>query len=147
MDTDAKAREILAANRYMVLGTADADGVPWVSPVWFAGEDAETFLWVSKPGTRHSRNIAARPEVAIVIFDSSVDPADASALYLSAVATELGGAERDEAVAVYSRVSEAQGLARFTTEDVSADGRWRMYRAVAKERSVLGPGDERLPVG
>ena len=59
----------------------------------------------------------------------------------------MGGAERDEAVAVYSRVSEAQGLGRFTTEDVSADGRWRMYRAVAKERSVLGPGDERLPVG
>jgi len=147
MDTDAKAREILAANRYMVLGTADADGVPWVSPVWFAGEDGETFLWVSKPGTRHSRNIAARPEVAIVIFDSSVDPADAGALYLSAVATELDGAERDESVAVYSRVSEAQGLARFTTEDVSGDGRWRMYRAVAKERSVLGPGDERLPVG
>ena len=147
MDTDAQAREILAANRYMVLGTADADGVPWVSPVWFASEDGETFLWMSKPGTRHSRNIAARPEMAIVIFDSSVDSADAAALYLSAVATELDGAERDAAVGVYSRVSEAQGLGRFTTEDVSGDGRWRVYRAIAKERSVLGPGDERLPVG
>ena len=142
VDTDAQAREILAANRYMVLGTADADGVPWVSPVWFASEDGETFLWMSKPGTRHSRNIAARPEVAIVIFDSSVDSADAAALYLSAVATELDGAERDEVVGVYSRVSEAQGLGRFTTEDVSGDGRWRVYRAIAKERSVLGPGDE-----
>jgi nitroimidazol reductase NimA-like FMN-containing flavoprotein (pyridoxamine 5'-phosphate oxidase superfamily) len=147
MDTDATAREILAANRYMVLGTADADGVPWVSPVWFASEDGETFLWVSKPGTRHSRNIAARPAVAIVIFDSSVDSADAAALYLSALATELDGAERDEAIAVYSRVSEEQGLGRFTTADVSGDGRWRLYRAIAKERSVLGPGDERLPVG
>ena len=61
MDTEATAREILAANRYMVLGTAGADGVPWVSPVWFASDDGETFLWISKPGTRHSRNIAARP--------------------------------------------------------------------------------------
>ena len=47
MDTDAQAREILAANRYMALGTADADGMPWVSPVWFASEDGETFLWLS----------------------------------------------------------------------------------------------------
>jgi len=147
MDTDATAREILAANRYMVLGTADADGVPWVSPVWFASEDGETFLWVSKPGTRHSRNVAARPEVAIVVFDSSVHSDDAAALYLSAVATELDGAERDDAVARYSRVSEAQGLRRFTTQDVSADARWRIYRATVTERSVLGPGDERLPVG
>jgi nitroimidazol reductase NimA-like FMN-containing flavoprotein (pyridoxamine 5'-phosphate oxidase superfamily) len=44
MDTEATAREILAANRYMVLGTAGADGVPWVSPVWFASDDGETFL-------------------------------------------------------------------------------------------------------
>ena len=147
MDTDATAREILAANRYLELGTAGADGVPWVSPVWFASEDGETFLWVSKPGTRHSRNVAARPEVAIVVFDSSVHSDDAAALYLSAVATELDGAERDAGVAVYSRVSEAQGLGRFTTADVSGDGRWRLYRATARERSVLGPGDERLPVG
>ena len=70
-----------------------------------------------------------------------------TSLYFSAVATELDGAERDEAIAVYSRVSEAQGLGRFTTEDVSGDGRWRLYRATARERSVLGPGDERLPVG
>jgi|SRR6478672_3147337 len=147
MDTEAQAREILAANRYLVLATAGADGVPWVSPVWFASEDAATFLWASKPGTRHSRNIAARPEVAIVVFDSSVDPDRAAALFLSAVATELDGAERDEAVAVYSRASEAQGLPRFTTADVSGDGRWRLYRATATERSMLGPGDERLPVG
>ena len=92
MDTEATAREILAANRYLVLGTAGADGVPWVSPVWFASEDGETFLWISKPGTRHSRNIAARPDVAIVVFDSSVHSDDAAALYLSAVAAELDGA-------------------------------------------------------
>jgi nitroimidazol reductase NimA-like FMN-containing flavoprotein (pyridoxamine 5'-phosphate oxidase superfamily) len=147
MNTEAQAREILAANRYMVLGTSSAEGVPWVSPVWFASEDGETFLWVSRPDTRHSRNIAARAEVAIVVFDSTVASADAAALYLSAVARELEGAERDAAITVYSRASEAQGLARFTPADVSGDARWRIYRAVAKERSVLGPGDERLPVG
>ena len=33
------ARTIIDANRYMALGTAGADGHPWVSPVWFASGD------------------------------------------------------------------------------------------------------------
>jgi hypothetical protein len=30
------AKEIIDANRYMTLATADAQGTPWASPVWFA---------------------------------------------------------------------------------------------------------------
>jgi hypothetical protein len=37
-DLDAVARAILDANRYMTLGTADAAGHPWVSPVFFAAD-------------------------------------------------------------------------------------------------------------
>jgi nitroimidazol reductase NimA-like FMN-containing flavoprotein (pyridoxamine 5'-phosphate oxidase superfamily) len=147
MHTETQAREIVAANRYMVLATAGADGVPWISPVWFASDDASSFLWISKPERRHSRNVAERPEIAIVVFDSSVAPDDATALYVSAVAAELDGTERDEAVAAYSRASQAQGLRAFTSADVGPGGPWRMYRATATERSVLGPGDDRLPVG
>jgi uncharacterized protein YhbP (UPF0306 family) len=146
-DLDAQARAILAANRYMVLSTADADGRPWVSPVWFASEDGVAFLWISKPGARHSQNIAARSEVAIVVFDSSVAPGGAQALYVDAVAERLDGAERDAAVAAYSRASTAEGLDAFAPADVAEGARWRMYRATATARSVLGPGDERLPLG
>ena len=145
-DLDAQARAILAGNRYMVLSTADADGRPWVSPVWFASEDAITLLWISKPGARHSQNIAARAEIALVVFDSSVAPGGAAALYVDAVAERLDGAERDAAVAVYSHASEAQGIRAFTSADVAEGARWRMYRAIATARSVLGPGDERLPL-
>ena len=130
----------------MVLSTADADGRPWVSPVWFASEDGVVFLWISKPDTRHSRNIAARSEIAIVVFDSSVAPGGAKALYVDALAERLDGAERDAAIALYSRASVAQGLNDFTPADVAEGARWRMYRATATARSVLGPGDERLPL-
>ncbi len=71
-DPSAIAKAITDANSYMVIGTADESGVPWVSPVWFAPEDYKEFFWVSSPEARHSRNIAARPQVAIVIFDSQV---------------------------------------------------------------------------
>src|SRR5689334_21253627 len=101
-DLETQAGEILAANRYMVLSTAGADGRPWVSPVWFATTDGVEFLWISKPGARHSANVRARPEIASVVFDSSVAPDDARALYIAARAEELDGAERDRCVEVYS---------------------------------------------
>src|ERR1043165_4372149 len=65
---------IVAASTYMTTPTAGAGGSPWASPVWFASVDGREFLWISKPGARHSRNIAARPDVAIAIFDSSQPP-------------------------------------------------------------------------
>ena len=78
------ARSVIDANRYMALGTADGAGNPWVSPVWFASEDYRNFHWVSSPDAKHSRNLAAHPEVAIAIFDSSVPVGGAQAVYMKA---------------------------------------------------------------
>ena len=64
------ARRVIDSNQFMTIGTADEDGVPWVSPVWYAPAEYREFFWVSDPEARHSRNIAARPQVAIVIFDA-----------------------------------------------------------------------------
>lgn len=38
-DFSDMARGIIESNHYMVLGTADEDGLPWVTPVWFAQSD------------------------------------------------------------------------------------------------------------
>jgi nitroimidazol reductase NimA-like FMN-containing flavoprotein (pyridoxamine 5'-phosphate oxidase superfamily) len=74
MTNDDIARTILDADVDVVLATADGDGVPWASPVWFAKEDYRELYWVSYPGARHSRNIAVRPQIAMVVFDSTVPP-------------------------------------------------------------------------
>jgi pyridoxine/pyridoxamine 5'-phosphate oxidase len=66
----------------VTLATADAEGRPWASPVWFAHEGYRDFLWVSSPEARHSRNVAVRPELALVLFDSTVAPGDAAAVYV-----------------------------------------------------------------
>ena len=55
------ARSVIDDNSYMVLGTADESGHPWVSPVWFATVDRRHFHWVSGHETRHSRNLEAQP--------------------------------------------------------------------------------------
>ena len=57
---------IIDANSYMTLATADEHGRPWASPVWFATVDYLELVWVSSPEARHSRNLAVRPELAIV---------------------------------------------------------------------------------
>ena len=140
------ARAIVDANSYMTLATADGDGRPWASPVWYAHDAYTDFVWVSKPGALHSRNLAARPEVGIVIFDSTVAPGNGQAVYVEAVARELDGAERDDALAVFSRRSRADGLAEWTVADITAPARHRVYRATALRHFILQSNDERLAV-
>ena len=142
-DVAAAAAAILAANRYLVLATADGDGRPWASPVWFAAEGAERFLWVSRPGSVHSRNIAVRPEVALVVFDSSVPPGQTAAFFVSGLAEEVPPDAVERAVAAFSEGSVADGLEPWTVEMVSAPSDFRLFRARAVEASVLMPGREK----
>ena len=63
------ARRLIGANLYMTLATADAEGRPWASPVYYApAAGYRELLWVSEPTQRHSRNLASRSERAIMIF-------------------------------------------------------------------------------
>lgn len=137
------ARSIIDSNRYMTLGTADENGLPWVSPVWYAAAGYLEYYWVSSPDARHSRNLASRPQLAIVIFDSH-RAGGWNALYMSSLAEELLDVE--DGIAVFSRTSEEQGLRPWTREDVLPPARHRLYRATASELFVLDPRDQRLPV-
>src|SRR4029453_16641327 len=44
-DPATVAREIIDANRYMTLATADGAGRPWAAPVWYAHRDYHNLLW------------------------------------------------------------------------------------------------------
>jgi nitroimidazol reductase NimA-like FMN-containing flavoprotein (pyridoxamine 5'-phosphate oxidase superfamily) len=117
-DPAADARAVIDSNSYMTLGTADESGRPWVSPVWFAHTGYREFLWVSSPDARHSINLAARPEVGIVIFDSQVSPAEAEAVYVSARAEELSGDDVEPGIEVFSQMSKSDGLPAYSRADV-----------------------------
>jgi pyridoxine/pyridoxamine 5'-phosphate oxidase len=130
----AVARSVLDRSAYMTLATADADGRPWVSPVWFACAEHRTFWWVSRPDAVHSRNIAARPDVAIVVYDTGAPVGAAQAVYARARAAQV---DDHDGLGVFSRASVAAGLAAWSIEDVTAAGGLRLYRAVATELSVL----------
>ena len=131
------ARRTIDANRYMALGTADAAGHPWVSPVWFACEDYQHFHWVSTHDTRHSRNIAARPEVALAIYDPSVAIGAAAAVYISGKAQELTGGELERGIEIFDRLSRTNDGPGWQLTDVQAPSAHRLYRATAEEHFVL----------
>jgi nitroimidazol reductase NimA-like FMN-containing flavoprotein (pyridoxamine 5'-phosphate oxidase superfamily) len=145
-DPNAVARAVIDSNSYLTLGTADETGRPWVSPVWFAHSGYREFFWVSSPDAQHSRNLAARPEVSIVVFDSQVPPSGAEAVYISAQAAELSGDELDSGIEVFSQKSVTNGLPSFSLDDVQEPARLRLYRAVATEHSALAEGSQRIAV-
>jgi dihydrofolate reductase len=143
---DAAARAIVEVNAYMTLATSDESGLPWASPVWFATDDCRELFWVSAPDARHSRNIAARPEVSIVIFDSQVPIGTGGGVYMAAVAEEVTGPDVDRGIEIFSRASQAQGAGAWTRDAVQAPARLRLYRALASEQWVLDSRDRRVPV-
>ena len=139
-DLSELARTVIDSNRYMALGTADASGHPWVTPVWFASEDHQHFHWVSSPEARHSRNLETRPEVAIAIFDSTVIPGTAQAVYMNGVAEELTGAQLEPGLEVFDRVSRKDLGREWGLDDVQDPSLFRLYRATVSEHFVLIPG-------
>ena len=104
------ARQIIDDGQYLVLATADPEGNPWPTPVWYARE-GRRFVWVSWPDARHSNNIEARSTVGFVIFETPVPVRGRTrAVYAEATAAEVQEADRDHCIGIYDRRSRAQGL-------------------------------------
>jgi nitroimidazol reductase NimA-like FMN-containing flavoprotein (pyridoxamine 5'-phosphate oxidase superfamily) len=149
-DLAATATEIIDGSMYMVLGTADESGRPWVSPVYFAARAYSDFYWVSLPDAQHSRNLAGRPEVSIVVFDSGVPIGTGQGVYMSARAEELAGEELARGIAVFARRSDEHGGRPWGPDDVRPPAPHRLYRATVDQHWMLDkeakPGDRRTPV-
>ena len=131
------ARRVIDETKYMALGTADETGRPSVSPVWFACVDYRHFHWVSTHDTRHSRNIAARPEVALAIYDPSVAIGAAAAVYITAKAQELTGGELERGLEYLRSPFTDKRRPRAQLSDVQAPDPHPLYRATAEEHFVL----------
>jgi nitroimidazol reductase NimA-like FMN-containing flavoprotein (pyridoxamine 5'-phosphate oxidase superfamily) len=145
-DPATTAKAIIDANLYMVLGTADEHGHPWVSPVYYVPVGYRELLWVSRPETLHSRNLVTRPDVSIVIFDSSVPIGAGQGVYMAATAEEVTGDERVAAIDVFSRRSVEHGGRAWMLEDVEPPAEIRLYRAIVSAHYILGPIDRLVPV-
>lgn len=143
-------RDIIEANLYLVLATADVAGRPWSSPVYFAHTGFTEFFWVSSPDVTHSQNIAVRPEVGMAIFDSHAPISKGQGVYMSAAAELVEDAgETARGIEIFSRRSVSHGGGEWTPEDVRPDAGLRLYRATVDTHSILakdGQPDHRIAV-
>jgi nitroimidazol reductase NimA-like FMN-containing flavoprotein (pyridoxamine 5'-phosphate oxidase superfamily) len=146
-DWAADARQIIDANLYMVVSTADPSGQPWASPVYFAHRDYRDFFWISQPDATHSVNLRDRREVGIVVFDSTQPiRAEKGGVYVLGVARELPAHETPAGIEVYSQRSVGHGGVAFTTEDVSPPAKHRLFQATAEAIYVVDEHDHRVEV-
>ena len=153
-DLDELARQIIDENRYLTLGTTEPDHRPRVSPVYFTHSGYRDFYWVSSPRAHHSLNIAARPDVAAVIFDSSAAIGQGRAVYLSAHASIVPDDELPQRCAeAFARVDP--GAVAFGPAELTGEAVLKLYRAhatsheihIAGRDPVFGTGiDSRRPV-
>jgi hypothetical protein len=131
---------VLAANLYLVLGTADEDGQPWVSPVFFARLGPNRLCWVSSPDARHSRNIARRNTVALTVFDSAVAVGRAEAAYFDAHAAPATPNEVDAALqSLNARLPSDKAL---NPDDLQPRGPLVVYRADLEHSYILIRGGD-----
>jgi uncharacterized protein YhbP (UPF0306 family) len=136
----AAVPRLLDQHRYLVLGTADAEGRPWATPVFYAADGEHRILWVSAPDSRHSRNIAVRPDVAITVFDTNAPIGGAEALYLEATAGLVTDEARAAALArLNSRLPASHQLG---PDDLQPAGPLRVYQATITNHFVLIRGGD-----
>jgi hypothetical protein len=137
-DPVTTAKNIIDENIYMVLGTVNETGIPWVSPLYYAARRYTDFYWVSSPAARHSVNLALRHQVSIVIFDSRAQIGTGQGVYMEAVACELTETALEDGIEVFSRASIADGAGAWILENVRAPAQYRLYKATVTGHWVLG---------
>ena len=148
-DNKAHARSVLHDTSYAVVATADVDGTPWATPVWFAHEDLDRLYWLSWPGSRHSKFIEQRPEVALTVFDTNAVPNEGTAFYATAQTRQCPEEQLDDGLGILNRRLVAQGLGKVTRERITGESRLRLYVAEISEAWVLDQDvdvDQRAPV-
>lgn len=134
-DLGELARHVIDTNRYLTLGTTEPDHRPRLSPVYFTHVGHRDFYWVSSPTATHSTNIAARPEIAIVIFDSTAPVGQGQAVYIDAHASVVAEDELPQRCAeAFARAGT--GATRFEPHELSGDAVLRLYLARAKSHEV-----------
>ena len=81
-----------------------------------------------------------------MVFDTTLPPYTGQALYMEATAAEVGEPELDRAIEAFSQASVEGGASAWSTDDVRAPARHRLYAASVQRWWVLGETDERIEV-
>ncbi|MGE0059443.1 MAG: pyridoxamine 5'-phosphate oxidase family protein [Dehalococcoidia bacterium] len=134
---DEKAARIMREQWFCVIATASAEGVPWVTPVFYNFDPAYRLIWESSREAQHSKLIAANPNVAIVVANFETRNAD-EAVYLVCRAREVPPDGLDEALDVFLHgAHERKETVPRTSALYLDDQPLRLYEAVPEKAYLL----------
>lgn len=131
------AKQLIGQLKYMTLATADHEGQPWNTPVFFAYDGKSTFYWGSRPDAQHSQNVALNERGFIVIYDSTVAPSHGEAFYAQVRCEEID--EIAEIEAAIDLLHARFGEPYMTPADVQGSGEHRLYKAKVKKAWIKDP--------
>jgi hypothetical protein len=70
---EPRVRALVETETTLVLATTADDGSPNAAPLFYYPDAELNLYWLSSPESRHSRNLAARPRVAVTVFPPVTD--------------------------------------------------------------------------
>ncbi len=137
-----RARQIVDGNKYMVLATADRNGMPWAAPVFYVHDTKYNLYFLSAIDARHSENIAANPNVALTIFNSTSPVGVTDGVQISGKASLVEEKDLKYVIDIYyKKLFPDSGIpseSRYRVEDYSKPSEFRFYRIEIVESYVTG---------
>ena len=125
--------EALDRTQFMALATSGDEGV-WVCPVYFAFDERFRLYFISQPDSKHMKNIARNPAVAVAIFSTDQEPRrDVVGVQLEGMAEAVPKEDAEEAHRIYFTETEARRpVAADHPPDhyVSGAADWRIMRII-----------------
>ena len=117
---------------YLTLATVAEDGKPWHAPVFNAYDENYNFYWGSHCESQHSKNIRAKRNVFLVIYDSTVAAGKGEGVYIEAIAAEL---ENPQEIEFAHRLLESRHrpASYWRLDQVQGNAPIRLYKATPKK--------------
>jgi uncharacterized protein YhbP (UPF0306 family) len=129
-----KAKKIIVSNKYLTLATADAQGIPWAAPLFYAYDDEYNFYFLSAKDSLHAEHIEVNHRVALAIFDSTVPLGEGDGVQIEGHAEMAGFSELPRIIHLYykQRFVDIKERARHThgVEDFAGLAIRRFYKVV-----------------
>ena len=123
-----RAKEIIETISYATIASANKEGKPWNTPVFFIHDRKLNIYWFSDKQNQHSQNVRENENVFIVIYDSTVPEGDGEGVYIQAKAVELNDPEEIRQAGI-----PETGPGKDAPDDFVGDATRRVYKAIPQQ--------------
>jgi uncharacterized protein YhbP (UPF0306 family) len=138
-----KAQQLLSDIIFCAVSTCSPDGIPWMSPVFFAFDKQINLYWSSAVTARHTQNIYNNTgKAAIAVYPSDRGEGCSEGVYLSGVVAELVSEEVPAAMLLLGKRAGSP-IERIPSDYLGESPR-RIFRFQPEEAWITG---QRLQVG